>query len=275
MPISHVDLPGARLHIVDEGVGPPIVLLHAGIADLRSWGALTPLLVAAGYRAVRYDARGFGESTTEDVDFSHRADLIAVMDALDIGRAVLVGNSLGGMLAFDTAIESPERVVGVVGVGAGLGGFDGAATPEEIALFGEYERVDKADPFDAAALTAFEVHLWADGPIQPAGRAGPAVCDLVYAMNLPLNMPDHIAGRKIALDAPANERLAELGCPVLAVAGTLDLSEVVQTARHLEDEAPNARALVWDDVAHMIGMEVPDRLVDAIVEFVGPLGRWS
>lgn len=275
MTISHIDVPGARLLVVDEGAGPPIVLLHAGIADLRSWDALAPLLVAAGYRTVRYDARGFGESTTEDVEFSHRADLIAVMDTLGIGGAVLVGNSLGGMLAFDTAIEAPERVVAVVGVGAGLGGFDGGATPEEIVLFGEYERVDKADPFDAEALTAFEVHIWADGPIQPAGRAGPAVCDLVYAMNLPLNLPTHVGGRKIALDPPANERLAELHCPVLAVAGTLDFSEVVQTARHLEAEAPNARALVWDDVAHMIGMEVPDRLADAIVEFVSPLGRWS
>jgi len=47
---------------------------------------------------VRYDARGFGRSTTEDIEFSHRADLISVMDALGIGRAILVGNSRGGML---------------------------------------------------------------------------------------------------------------------------------------------------------------------------------
>ena len=133
-----VDVPGCRLFTVDEGDGPPIVLLHAGVADLRSWDALAPLLVAAGYRVVRYDARGFGRSPTEDVEFSHRADLLAVMDALGIGRAVLVGNSRGGMLAFDTAIESPERVVAVVGVAAGLGGFDGGSTPEEEAVEAEW-----------------------------------------------------------------------------------------------------------------------------------------
>ena len=275
MPISHVDVPGASLYVVDEGVGPPIVLLHAGIADLRSWAALAPLLVAAGYRAVRYDARGFGKSATEDVEFSHRADLIAVMDALGIGRAVLVGNSRGGMLAFDTAIESPKRVVAVVGVGAGVGGLDGGATREEITLFGEYERIDQADPFDAEALTAFEVHIWADGPSQPAGRAELAIRDLVYTMNLPLNQTTHVRGREIALDPRAGERLTEMRCPVLAVAGTLDFSATVQVARRLEADAPNARALVWDDVAHMIGMEVPDRVADAIVEFVGPLGRWD
>ena len=129
MTTSHIDVPGGRLLVVDDGEGPPIVLLHAGVADHRAWDALAPLLVAAGYRAVRYDARGFGDSTTEDVEFSHRADLRAVMDALGIGRAALVGNSLGGMLAFDTAIESPDRVVAVVGVAAGLGGFDPRVGP--------------------------------------------------------------------------------------------------------------------------------------------------
>jgi pimeloyl-ACP methyl ester carboxylesterase len=94
-------------------------------------------------------------------------------------------------------------------------------------------------------------------------------------MNLPLNEEDHVGGRPIKLEPQAAERLAELRCPVLAVAGTLDFSHVVETARHLEADAPNARALVWPDVAHMIGMEVPDRLAGAIVEFLAPLDRWS
>jgi len=273
MTTSIVDVPGGRLLVVDEGAGSPIVLLHAGIADHRAWDALVPPLASAGYRVVRYDTRGFGESTTEDVDFSHRADCLAVMDAFGIGRAALVGNSRGGMIAFDTAIESPERVVAVVGVGAGLGGFDGGMTPAEEAIADEHVRIDSAEPFDAAALTAFEVGIWGDGPGQPVGRAPAAVRDAVYAMNLPLNEAS-APRREVGLEPPASERLAELRCPVLAVAGTFDFSAVVQTARHLEAEAPNARAVVWPDVAHMIGMEVPDRLADAIVEFLAPLDRW-
>ena len=132
-----IDVPGGRLFVVDEGGGPPVVLLHAGIVDLRAWDAFVPHLVAGGYRAVRYDARGWGRSTTEEVDYSNRADLVAVLDALGIGRAALVGNSRGGQIAFDTAVEFPDRVVAVVGVGAGLGGFEGQATPEELALFEE------------------------------------------------------------------------------------------------------------------------------------------
>lgn len=275
MQVHQIKVPGSSLHVVDEGAGPPVVLLHAGIADLRSWDALAPRLVAAGFRVVRYDDRGFGRSPTEDVEFSNRADLVAVLDGFGIERAALVGNSRGGSLAFDTAIEHPDRVVAVVGVGAGLSGFDGGETPDEVPIIEEWERVDAAEPFSAAALTAFEVGLWVDGPGQPADRVDPAIRDLVYAMNLPINEPEHIAGTQIRLDPPAVERLADLRCPVLAVAGELDLSSVAVTARHLEANAPDARAVVWPDVAHMIGMEQPERLAATIGDFLAPLRPWS
>jgi len=270
-----IDVSGGRLKAIDHGDGPPIVLLHAGVADLRAWDDMVPFLVEAGYRTVRYDARAFGGSTTEDVDFSPRADLIAVLDALGIGRAALVGNSLGGMLALDTAIESPERVVAVVGVGAGLGGFDPAPSPEDLVVIEAYEGVDNAEPFDAAALTDFEVNVWGNGPRQPADRLASSTRHLLYEMGLPLNQPDRVAGHRINLDPPAAERIAELRCPILAVAGGLDFGEVIATARHLEAEAPDARALIWDDVAHMIGMEQPARLAAAIVDFLAPLDRWD
>jgi pimeloyl-ACP methyl ester carboxylesterase len=53
------------------------------------------------------------------------------------------------------------------------------------------------------------------------------------------------------------------------------MSEVAVTARHLEASAPNAHALIWSDVAHMIGMEQPARLAAAIVDFLAPLDRWT
>ncbi len=275
MPVTHIDVPGGRLRVADDGTGPPIVLLHAGVADLRAWDAMVAPLVAAGYRAVRPDTRGYGASTTEDVAFSLEADVVAVLDALGIGRAALVGNSRGGMTAFDTAIAFPDRVVAVVGVGAGLGGFDGGGTPEEMAINEEYEKVDAADPFDADALTEFEAGVWLDGPGQPSGRVDPALRAAFIEMARPLNEPGRVRGQRIALDPPANDRLAELRCPVLAIAGALDFSEVSATAERLASAAPDARAEVWPDVAHMVGMEQPDRLAAAIVTFLAPLDRWS
>jgi 3-oxoadipate enol-lactonase len=272
---SHVDVPGGRLFVVDDGGGPPIVLLHAGVADLRAWDAMVGPLSGAGYRVVRFDTRGYGASTTEDVEFSLQADVIAVLDTLGIGRAALVGNSRGGRTAFDTAIDYPERVVAVVGVAAGLGGFEVEPTAEEIPILEAYDRVDSAQPFDADALTDFEMQVWLDGPGQPPDRVHWTLREMFRMMARPLNEEGRIRGREIRLDPPANDRLAELRCPVLAVAGTLDFSDVVQTAHRLEAAAPNARAVVWDDVAHMVGMEQPDRLAATIVEFLAPLDRWG
>jgi 3-oxoadipate enol-lactonase len=270
-----VDVPGGRLFVLDEGDGPPVVLVHAGIVDHRSWDGLVPFLVAEGYRAVRYDSRAWGRSTTDEVDYSNRADLVAVLDALAIGRAALVGNSRGGQVAFDTAIEHSDRVVAVVGVGAGLGGFEGHPTAEELALFAEMDRLEEAEPRDAEAIIALDTRVWVDGPDQPAGRAPAWIAGHVRETALVLSAPGHAFGRPIVLAPPAAERLADLRCPVLAVAGLLDVSDVAETARHLEANAPDARAVVLPDVAHMIGMERPAELAALITEFLAPLRPWA
>jgi 3-oxoadipate enol-lactonase len=270
-----VDVPGGSLFAIDEGEGPPVVLLHAGVADLRAWDALVAPLTAGGYRVVRFDTRGYGASTTDDVDFSPRADLVAVLDALGIGQAALVGNSRGGMIAIDTAIEYSDRVVAVVGVASGLGGFEVESTADEIPILEAYERLDSADPFDADALTEFETAVWLDGPGQPPNRVDATLREGFKSMARPLNEPGRVRGREVRLDPPADERLDELRCPVLAVAGALDFSDVIKTAHRLEAAVPNARALVWDDVAHMIGMEQPDRLAATVADFLKPLDRWS
>jgi 3-oxoadipate enol-lactonase len=270
-----IDVPGGRLFALSEGAGPPIVLMHAAIVDQRAWDAMVPGLVTAGFRVVRYDYRAFGRSTTDDVDFSNRTDLLAVLDAFGIGRAALVGNSRGGQIAIDTAIEFPDRVVAIVGVGAGLGGFEGEPTPEERAIFAVGERLESAAEPDLDAIVDLDVRVWVDGPREPPDRVDSAIREAVRAIDRPLHEPGRVRGRPIVLDPVANDRLSELRCPVLAVAGALDISTIVQAAHRLEAAAPNARAVVWPDVAHMIGMEAPDRLNALIVDFLAPVRPWK
>ena len=262
-------------------VDPPILLLHAGIADLRSWDMLAAPLVSAGYRVVRYDARGFGRSQTDDVEYRPHEDVIAVLDALGIGSAVLVGNSQGGRTAIDAAIATPDRVVAVVAVASGLGGFEVESTEAEEAMFVRMEALEEAieaggpDAPPIADLVEIDLQLWVDGPGQPPDRVSSSVRGLMRVMDMLHYMPDRVQGRMTRLSPPANQRLGDLRQPVLAVAGELDVSDVAATARHLEANAPNATAVIWPDVAHMIGMEQPDRLAARIVEFLAPLPRWS
>lgn len=274
---TFVDVPGGRLRVVDEGAGPAVHLIHAGIARLEAWDAMAPILVAAGYRVVRHDMRSWGGSVVTDptTPFAHHVDIIAVLDALGIGRAALIGNSMGGRFAFDAAIAYPDRVVAVVGVGAGLGGYEGPATDLEMDLFEEMDRLESADPVDAGAVADIDVRVWVDGPGQPEGRAPAWIRDAIRSWDTPLYGPGRVVGTEDRLSPPAADRLAELTCPVLAVAGGLDPSESVAMAEFLAANAPDARSVIWDDVAHMIGMEVPDRLSGEILAFLAPLPRWG
>ena len=157
----------------------------------------------------------------------------------------------------------------------GLGGFEGSATAEEQALFDEGDRLYDGEPRDVDALVDLEVRLWVDGPGQLPTRVPAAIREAVREMDTPLNTPGRVEGRPIVLDPRAADRLGDLRCPVLAIAGLLDVTGVADTARHIEANAPNARAVLMPEVAHMIGMEAPDRLVELVARFIRPLGTWS
>ncbi len=88
-----------ELYYEDHGTGTPVVLIHGWPLDGRSWEKQVPALVAAGYRAITYDRRGFGQSTPtwEGHDFDTiAADLDAILTQLDLTGATLVGFSAGG-----------------------------------------------------------------------------------------------------------------------------------------------------------------------------------
>jgi 3-oxoadipate enol-lactonase len=268
-----VPVPGGRLHVVDEGEGPPVLLLHAGIVDLRAWDLMVPHLLARGLRAIRYDARGYGATETDDVEYSNRADMVAVLDACGVRRACIVGNSRGGQIAVDAAVESPDRVAALVLLGANVGGYEAPATPDEQALFAEMERLEEAG--DPTATADFDVRLWVDGPGQPSDRVPEEVREAVRAMDLAVGDPTRTHGRPVRLDPPAGERLAELTMPILAMAGELDVSDVWLTALHLQEACPNTIAELVPGVAHMIAIEVPELVADrilAVVRRAAPIG---
>jgi pimeloyl-ACP methyl ester carboxylesterase len=235
---------------------------------------MLPPLLDAGFRVVRYDLRGFGRTEHDDVEVSNRADVVAVMDALGIERAALVGNSRGGHIAFDTAVEYPDRVVAIVGVGTSVGGFDHDPSPEEAAIFDEMAQLEEADPIDVERLADLSVRVWADGLGQPADRVDPAIREAVREMTALSYGPGKLNGTPIPLDPPVGARIADLRCPVLVVAGGLDETGVIAVARYLETNAPNARAVFIPDVAHMVGMERPGELAAMVVNFLAPYRPW-
>jgi 3-oxoadipate enol-lactonase len=267
-----IPVPGGKLFAVAEGDGPPIVLLHAGVVDSRVWEPFVPLLTSAGYRAIRYDARGFGRSVTEDVEFRRVDDLLAVLDAFGAERATLVGNSQGGQIALDLAVTHPDRVAALVQLASGIGGLDVPMSPRDEAVEERYEEVDQAG--DVEALTDFELALWGAGVEQPVERLSPELRAFLRPMFADAN-EGRPRGRQVPIDPPAAERLDQLTMPVLFVHGALDFSYVELFGRHLEANALNARLVVLPGVAHLVAAEAPQETARLVLDLIRPLGDFG
>ncbi len=202
-----VDVAGGRLPYEVAGSGSGVVLAHAGIADMRQWDPQWAALTAR-HRVVRYDLRGFGRADVADVRFSNRADLVAVMDAAGLDRAVLVGCSRAGSIVIDTALEYPDRVSGLVWVCGGISGADGENTAVEQAEFEKGEALEEAK--DWAAAAEHDVEIWVDGFGQAPGRAPAAARDAVRTMAYETYVQEKPYGDTIVLDPPAIGRLGEI-----------------------------------------------------------------
>lgn len=106
---------GVRLHYVEAGAGPPVVLLHGFPEFWYSWRQQIPALVAAGFRVIALDLRGYNESDKPAGIQHYRMELL-VRDVVGIvrhaggERAHIVGHDWGGAIAWQVAIEHPEVV---------------------------------------------------------------------------------------------------------------------------------------------------------------------
>ncbi len=264
-------VPGGRtaagIAFDDEGSGPPVVLVHAGVADRRMWAALATTLTAR-HRVIRHDVRGVGESLPPTGAWSHHADLLSLLDELLIGRAHLVGASMGAGIAVEAALARPGAVASLVLVapgGALLAGTPAAFRPIWAA---EIEALDRGDT-DAAV--EINLRAWVDGPSRPPDAVDPAVRAFVGRMQRDaFEIPewDGEQAPEHELAPPAAGRLRELACPVLVVVGELDHAAILAAAERIADEAPRARLLVVPGVGHMLSLEEPERFGELLSAFL-------
>ncbi len=114
-----IETNGIHFHYVEQGNGSPVLLLH-GFPELwYSWRHQIPALAAAEFRAIAPDLRGYGESDKpseiEAYDIQHLvADLVGLLDALGIERAVIAGHDWGGIIVWQFALMHPDRVERVI-----------------------------------------------------------------------------------------------------------------------------------------------------------------
>jgi pimeloyl-ACP methyl ester carboxylesterase len=264
--VHTVPVHDGHLAYTDTGRGPVVVLLHGGTLDHRMWDRQVPVL-AGTHRVLAVDARGHGRSSTPTTPFRHTDDLAVLLAHLEVGRAVLVGVSMGAATAVDTAVDHPDLVSAVVVTGAGTSDPD----------FRDPWQLDRLRQWQQAAERQDEKR-WSDiflgfavGPRRSPADLDPQVLADLRQMAQD-TLDNHVHGTPPLAPDPVEgirERARHLSVPVLAILGGLDSDDHIRMPRELADAVPHGRSVVIDHAAHYPNMECPAEYNALLATFLG------
>ena len=242
-----------------------VVLLHAGVADRRSWRRVAADL-ADRFQVVAYDLRGFGESEPGNGEFSHLEDLAAVLNHLGPVPVCLVGSSLGGGVALDLALRSPERVASLVLFAPAI---SGSPEPELDPATNRFDELlgQAARSGDLAETIRLSLWLWLDGPREPEGRVPEPARRLARDMIGDIERHGLSEGRG-ASGLDTWSRLEEIPVPALVACGDRDVPFLIDRSQELASRLPQASHMLIPGTAHLPYRERPDLVADVVRGFL-------
>ena len=259
----------AQLYYETAGQGIPFVMIHAGVADNRQWNNEFTFF-AQNYQVVRYDMRGYGKSEPIEGEFNPMDDLVALLDALEIHEpVVLMGCSMGGVLAMDFTLTHPSRVKALIMVGSAPSGLElDVAAP---AKFAEVEKAFEAGDLDL--VSELETQIWFDGTGRTPEQVNQAMRKLLYDMNRQAlaHEAKQLGKRLSNAPLPAFDRIGDLKIPVLIIVGTHDTPYALAAADYMVEKIPSAQKVVIDDAAHLPNMDHPEEFQAHVKQFLDKL----
>ncbi len=273
---NFVEVDGVRLHYVDRGTGPVVVLLHGNGVLLQDFDVSGVLpLAAQNHRVLAFDRPGFGYSSRPRSTAwtpAAQARLIAgALEQLGIEPAVVVGHSWGTMVALAMALDHPARVSGLVLLS---GYYYGTARPDVLAA------ALPALPGigDLMAHTISPISALLTGPLAMKAAFAPApisdkMAQFPIAMTLrPAQM--RAAAAEGAMMIPAaialSSRYHELTLPMIVMAGDGDLvTHPSNHAERLTDDVAQAELRIVAGQGHLLHFGVPEQVAAAITELTG------
>jgi 3-oxoadipate enol-lactonase len=256
-----IELPdGDLLAFEDVGEGPAVVLLHPGLWDMRTWDPQIRPLLDVGFRVLRYDQRGYGQSSFPERTYSSVDDAITLLDERGIETAAFVGCSMGGATALQVVIEHPDRAWALVPVASGCPGFPWDEELEA-SLFAPIEAAFNDGDLRRATDEAMKV--WA--ALGTEDRIG----ERIRAIAL-----DNV--RQFTLDEgldrwkryPTFDHLEEIDVPTLVLVGDTDVRSIEEIADVLAARIPGARKVLIERADHVVNMRQPEAFDAAVLPFL-------
>lgn len=264
---GRVTLPNAALYYEAYGEGEPLIFVHGHSLDRRMWREQVKHF-ANDYRVICYDARGYGRSSKqcEEQLFTHADDLLALMDALQIERAHLVGLSMGGFIVGDLVALAPERLLSATmaeGVIRSTPSIHEPMTAEEITR--------KQASIDAVLAKGIRTYKreWIASLLRGGSRA--------KEIRRPLRRiimdwdgwqaTHHEVHCYYAREATAILKEKRPTLPCLYIRAQRP-NEALRTAPSMIQHTPNGRFVLIEDSGHMVNMEQPERFNEVVEEFL-------
>jgi pimeloyl-ACP methyl ester carboxylesterase len=251
---------GGRLYYEVRGDGPAVLLVHAGLWDSRIWDDQMDAF-AERHTVLRYDIRGFGRSDPPTIAFSHRQDMVDLLDFLGIPTAAIVGCSIGGGFALDLALEFPGRVDALVLVAAGMSGDETPDDERTKAIYAEVEKATEAGELERAV--DLQLQVWT--PLRTDPDVDRRIRDIAMDNRLVDTLDWSLSQR---LDPPAAVRLSEIGVPTLFLIGDNDAPVMDLIADKVVAGVTGARKVVMRGTDHLPNMRRPDEFNRLVLEFL-------
>ena len=271
-PSTFIDIDGMQVHLRDQGPRnerTPIVLIHGTSASLHTWDGWTAVL-AEQRRVIRFDLPAFGlTGPAPDSNYSaaRYADFtLKVMDALGVERAVLAGNSLGGHIAMETALQAPSRVSGLVLVDAGGYPFEAQSMPIGFRI----AQIPAFAPLMNRLLPRSMIVSSVESVYGDPSRITPELIDRYYELTLREGNRAALVERFRQMSArdDARERAKNIAVPTLIIWGGRDRLIPPQVGEQMHEDIGGSELARFAELGHVPHEEDPAATVAVPLAFI-------
>jgi len=261
--LSEITNHEVTISYTDEGAGRPVVLLHGHTLDRRIWLPIVPTLLKAGLRVIRPDLRGHGQSSRPDFGyhhFHHAADTVALLDAIHIEHAAVIGFSFGGGVAMELALTHATRVdsLGLVATVMPDRPFE----PAFMENLREVARCIRADGVAAAMAGP-----WAASPLFAHSFTKDGIREAVAAIVAGFPGAEFLATQRdrVERDWKLPDRLAEISAPTRVMVGEMEMPGFKAYAEEAAGGIPGARIEIIQNCGHLLPLEAPEAVAAMII----------